>query len=939
MEMMKNEWKKLAGNKLLLISFVVIMFIPILYAGFFLKSVWDPYGKTGELPVAVVNLDESVDYQGKTLDVGDQLVENLKKNDLLDWHFVSEKAAKEGIKDRKYYMVVTLPKNFSKNASTLLDKEPKKMNITYETNGSLNYIGEVIGETAAKQLKSEVSANVTKAYAESIFGQIEKVGDGFTQAADGSKKLDDGTKQLTDGNKQITENLQKLASSTVTFSEGAEKLEVGLNQYTDGVAQLDSGATKLNDGIGQLASNVGPLQAGVGQLSDGSQTLANGVGAYTAGVGQLADGSQSAVAGSQTLANGLGALNVQIPTLSNGISSLNGGQKDLNSGINKLLAGSKSLEAGLTQLDSSITATDPNQPIGHLKLGLDQMKDGMEKLNGQVNGPDLIAKIDQLETQLGVVSENLKKLGATISPENPDNNEAQVIKIIQSSPNVDDTKKAALIAEIQPTLVKQGEQQGAYLATIKEALKSLSPDGQPTIRQQVEALQFGVTQLYNGYNGQAGLYNGVYQVFDTVHLAINNPNATADKPSLLLGARSLEQGLASAQDGSNQLVDGTNKLNSKVPTLASGVSQLSQGGTALADGISKINGGASQLNANSSALNSGANALNGGIGQISGKLPDLISGVTQLNDGSSQLAQGTAKLTENSPQLNSGIGQLADGSTQIQSGSSQLADGSGTLGTGLGTLKDGTKELSSKLKDGAKEVNGITATDKTFDMLASPDKLTHKEYSHVENYGAALAPYVLSLALYVGALVFNFIFPIRKISMTGQSSFSWWLSKFSIGLVAAVAMAVVEAGLILALGLHVESVAQFMTMAIVTSIAYMFLIMTLAMTFDNPGRFIGMVLLIVQLGGAGGTFPIPLTNNFFKAIHPYLPMSHSIYGFREAISGGLGQGVFVSSALILLAIFVVFSGLLFLSMNWLQKRHLDDVSQLDDNQKLQALED
>ena len=311
---------------------------------------------------------------------------------------------------------------------------------------------------------------------------------------------------------------------------------------------------------------------------------------------------------------------------------------------------------------------------------------------------------------------------------------------------------------------------------------------------------------------------------------------------------------------------------------------------AYTNGVASLKSGSQQLTANSSALNSGANALNGGIGQISGKLPDLISGVTQLNDGSSQ-------------------------------------------------LKDGTKELSSKLKDGAKEVNGITATDKTFDMLASPDKLTHKEYSHVENYGAALAPYVLSLALYVGALVFNFIFPIRKISMTGQSSFSWWLSKFSIGLVAAVAMAVVEAGLILALGLHVESVAQFMTMAIVTSIAYMFLIMTLAMTFDNPGRFIGMVLLIVQLGGAGGTFPIPLTNNFFKAIHPYLPMSHSIYGFREAISGGLGQGVFVSSALILLAIFVVFSGLLFLSMNWLQKRHLDDVSQLDDNQKLQALED
>lgn len=854
MEMMKNEWKKLAGNKLLLISFVVIMFIPILYAGFFLKSVWDPYGKTGELPVAVVNLDESVDYQGKTLDVGDQLVENLKKNDLLDWHFVSEKAAKEGIKDRKYYMVVTLPKNFSKNASTLLDKEPKKMNITYETNGSLNYIGEVIGETAAKQLKSEVSANVTKAYAESIFGQIEKVGDGFTQAADGSKKLDDGTKQLTDGNKQITENLQKLASSTVTFSEGAEKLEVGLNQYTDGVAQLDSGATKLNDGIGQLASNVGPLQAGVGQLSDGSQTLANGVGAYTAGVGQLADGSNQLVAKNEELNSGVSALNGGLNALNSEVQALPEQSQQLADGANQIKAGTETVKAGTATVDETV-----------------------QKLSQGATG--LVAGANALNEKLPA-DDQIQKLAGALDP-----------AAFNSMP-----------AEQQAQVLAQAAAMVNGYKDIKDGVsKQLVP---------------GATQISGGLN-QLG----------------------QSTPTLAAGAATLA-------DGASTLADGTTQLNSVAPTLQEGVGQLAEGGNKVSagvklytDSVAQLQSGASQLTANSSALNSGANALNGGIGQISGKLPDLISGVTQLNDGSSQLAQGTAKLTENSPQLNSGIGQLADGSTQIQSGSSQLADGSGTLGTGLGTLKDGTKELSSKLKDGAKEVNGITATDKTFDMLASPDKLTHKEYSHVENYGAALAPYVLSLALYVGALVFNFIFPIRKISMTGQSSFSWWLSKFSIGLVAAVAMAVVEAGLILALGLHVESVAQFMTMAIVTSIAYMFLIMTLAMTFDNPGRFIGMVLLIVQLGGAGGTFPIPLTNNFFKAIHPYLPMSHSIYGFREAISGGLGQGVFVSSALILLAIFVVFSGLLFLSMNWLQKRHLDDVSQLDDNQKLQALED
>ncbi|MDZ5757422.1 YhgE/Pip domain-containing protein [Carnobacterium maltaromaticum] len=840
MEMMKNEWKKLVNNKILLISFIVILFIPILYAAFFLKSVWDPYGKTGELPVAVVNMDKSVDYEGKTLDVGDQLVENLKKNELLDWHFVSQKQAEQGMKDKKYYMVVTLPENFSKNASTLLDKNPKKMNITYETNGSLNYIGEVIGETAAKQLQSEVSANVTKAYAESIFAQIEKVGDGFTQAADGSKKLQEGSTKLNDGNKTITENLQKLATSTITFSDGANKLEVGLDQYTDGVTQLNDGATKLNDGIGQLASNVGPLQAGVGQLSDGSQTLANGVGAYTAGVSQLTDGSNQLVAKNDELTGGA--------------KQLNDGLNELNSEVQELPKKSKELNDGAAGLQSGTAKVD--ETVQKLNQGAASVAKGATDLNANLP-----------------TDEQIQKLTGTLDP---------------------------------------------------AVFKTMTDEQKTEILAQAAAMVNGYTAIKKGVSDQ--LIPGANQVSDVLN--------------------QLSQSTPALAGGATKLADGTALLNAKIPKLQVGVGQLVAGSSQLNTGIqqytvgvSQLQSGASQLTANSGALNAGATALNGGIGQISGKLPELISGVTQLNDGSSQLAAGTGKLTENSPQLKDGIGQLASGATQIQSGSGQLADGSKTLGDGLGTLNSGTKELSTKLGDGAKEVNGIKATDKTFDMLASPDKLTHKEFSHVDNYGAALAPYVMSLALYVGSLVFNFIFPIRKISMEGQSSRAWWLSKFSIGTVVAIAMAVIEVGIMLVLGLNVQSVGQMFTMAIVTSLAYMFIIMFLAMTFDNPGRFVAMVLLIVQLGGAGGTFPMPLTNGFFNAIHPFLPMSHSIYGFREAISGGLGQGTFNQSVFILVAIFVVFSGLLMVSMNWLQKRHLDDVSQLDNNQKLQAVEE
>lgn len=185
MKMIKNEFKFVGKNRLILISTIVMMLIPILYAAFFLKSVWDPYGKTSELPVAVVNNDKSVKYNGETLDVGDQLVKELKSNHQLKWMFVSEEQAKQGMKDNKYYTTITLPENFSSNAATLLDTNPKKMQITYDTNASRNYIGEVISEAAAKQLNSQIRESVTESYATAIFGQVKTIGKGFKTAATG----------------------------------------------------------------------------------------------------------------------------------------------------------------------------------------------------------------------------------------------------------------------------------------------------------------------------------------------------------------------------------------------------------------------------------------------------------------------------------------------------------------------------------------------------------------------------------------------------------------------------------------------------------------------------------------------------------------------------------------------------------------------------------
>lgn len=926
MDMVKNEWKKLFKNKILLLSFVVILFIPLLYASFFLKSVWDPYGKAGELPVAFVNNDVAVDYNGQTMDVGDQLITKLKSNDELDWNFLSAKEAEKGLKDGKYYMIVTIPKDFSKNAATVLDKNPKKMELSYKTNGSLNYLGQVVSEQGAKQLKSEVSAEVTKSYAEAIFDKIKETGNGFAQAADGSKKLKDGLEKSQEGNKTISTNLKTLADSSLTFKDGANTLEVGLKTYTDGVTTASAGSEKLNAGVSTLAAGVGPLKEGVQALDNGATKLADGVSTYTNGVDTLAGGINQAYSGSSALTNGLNKMNSSVPALATGVTQLNDGQESLANGLDTLVAGSNKLSAGLNQLDNNLT--DKQSKITQLKQGMNDLQQGIDQLNQSVNGEDAT-----LAKQLEALQKSLTDLqsGLTFMKENA-NFDAESIKAkINATDGVSDTDKQKIIASIQADLDNESQKSATQMATIDKLQNGLSGLDLAALQTQVSELQTGVAKISAGYST---VNQGTTDAFNGIHQALNG----SGNQTLISGANQLTAGLKSAQAGNAKLVAGTNALNNQIPTLSNGVNQLASGSADMEDGLSQLNDGGNQLSTNSSALQSGASQLENGTNQLAAKVPTLAGGVNQLQSGTGALANGLNQLAVNSPKLLAGTNQLADGSSQIANGSSKLANGSFQLGDGLTKLSDGSNELTTKLSDGATQIKDTNGTDKTFNMIASPTKLAHNEYTHVSNYGHALAPYVLSLALYVGALVFNFIMPIRRVSMEGQPAYKWWLSKLSLGFVAAIAMALLEGGIMIALGLRPDNMLEFFGTAIITALAYMFLIMLLAMTFDNPGRFIAMVLLIVQLAGSGGTFPMPLTGWFFNLIHPFLPMTYSIYAFRESLAAGMGTNVFTMSIIVLTIILIACIGLLYLSMSHLKKRHDAHESALDDNQKLMALE-
>ncbi|WP_412760148.1 YhgE/Pip family protein [Pediococcus pentosaceus] len=351
------------------------------------------------------------------------------------------------------------------------------------------------------------------------------------------------------------------------------------------------------------------------------------------------------------------------------------------------------------------------------------------------------------------------------------------------------------------------------------------------------------------------------------------------------------------------LTGGLNQLNGQIPALVGGVQQLDSG---------------------SHTLNSGLQTLNGSTGT-------LISGVQQLDSGSHTLNDGLQTLNGSTGELIDGVNKLNAGASELDANSDQLLDGSKQISDGNGTLAD-------SLEKGSKQVNSVPLTSKTAQMFAAPTHLKQTDYSYVPNYGHALAPYVLSLALYVGAIVFNFAYPIRKISKRGGTATDWFLSKVSVGTAVALGMALIEATIMMVAGIHVDHVGQYYLTAIMIALTSMYIVMFLSMAFDNPGRFVAMILLMLQLGGSGGTFPMEVTNSFYNAIHPFLPLTYSILSFRQSITSGLGNITVVQSMGALLLFAIIALALLWFSMVQLQKKHLEGKSQLDDNQKLQEVE-
>lgn len=664
-KMLRAEWKHLFSNKILLISMAVISFIPILYSGFFLGSIWDPYGQTKNLPVAFVNEDKGASLNGKSLNVGESVEKKLKDNHDLGWEFVSKQQADEGVNSGHFYAVVTIPSDFSQKVSSITKSEPQQAVINFTTTPAKNYIGSLVSNQAAAKVKSSVSEQITQAYAKGILENLDKLGLGLETAANGASTLHDG--------------LGRLQSGTQTYASGVKQLAVNQQSLAGGLAQLSDGSRKLQAGLGQLSNNL-PTESQLSQLSDGM----------------------------------------------------------------------KQLQSGINQLNASVS--NPS--------------------------PALVAQQNKVET-----------------------------------------------------------------------------DAQ-TLVQTMEASRSDLLMA-----------GGTLQALGTQAAASGSESTTISLPQI---------------SNISQAFTKTQTIIAQTTILLGDLQTLTQ-----------------QLSAQQTQLQAGVSALNNGVNQLTPNAITAFNGYNSVRFANNQLLAGSASLTNGLSEAKSGSQKLANGASLLESRSGALIDGTSQLASGADTLANKLADASNRIK-----IQPTGAT--TQQQIANPVKSEMTEKGNVPNYGYALSPYVLSLSLFVGAIVLNVIYPIRKTFSEQESAIRWWLSKASVAGVAAFMQAtILMLVMVFFLGLTPEHPAHFIGAVYLTSFAYMSIVSLLVIVLDNPGRFLAMVLLVLQLGSSEGTFPIQTANGFFQAINPLVPMTYSIRALRQAISGGLDNAFYGGSMWVLIGFLLV----------------------------------
>lgn len=527
--------------------------------------------------------------------------------------------------------------------------------------------------------------------------------------------------------------------------------------------------------------------------------------------------------GADQILDGANSLSDGIKELSDGTSTLNDSYTEFNDGITSAYEGSTTLTDGLEQANSGIETLENG--ANSLDSAILQINSGIDELS--TKGESGIQTLTNAITQLDEGASNLNDGVSTYVDST--NTFADGTKNYISGTNT-------FITNVN-TYIDSVDSMNSQISSLLSAIASLSTIQDPTTQAIAQKAQ-----------------------------AIIDSNA-----------------ISKITQAGESIKSGETKLTSASSTLSTGADKLISSGTSLKQGASTLYTGTQKLSNSSSSLST----IVTGISSLRSALSKVQSGTQTLSAGISTLSSGSNSLVTGANTLSTGLATLSSSSNTIKSALTTLDEGTTSAYAGSTALISGIEEFSTQIDEGIDSTNEeLTKLDGLATFVEDPVEFETQAYGEVDSYGVAFTPLFLCIGLWVGALMCYVVLYFDQKHRFGILD-SGYKNKFLqnavyIGL-GAIQGIIVGILLKLGLGFTIENPVLYYSSCILVGIAFTAIIQCLIRNFGDVGKLIALIILVLQLAAAGGTFPVETINKSFQWLSNYLPMTYSIKLFKEIL--------------------------------------------------------
>ncbi|BBD88888.1 YhgE/Pip domain protein [Staphylococcus caprae M23864:W1] len=906
-----TDLKRVAKTPGVWIILIGLAILPSFYAWFNLWAMWDPYGNTGHIKVAVVNEDSGDKIRGKKINVGDSMVKSLKKNDSFDWQFVSREKADHEIKMGKYYAGIYIPSKFTHEITGTLRKHPQKADVNFKVNQKINAVAAKLTDTGSSLVVEKANEQFNKTVTQALLSEANKVG----------LTLEDNVPTIN----KIKNAVYQANNALPKINEFADKV-IYLNNHQD---ELDNYANKFRD-LGKYKDNITDAQ--------------DKLNAVNAAVPALNERAKLILALNDYMPNIERLLNVAANDVPNQFPKINKGVNIASQGIDVANDQLTDAQGYLTQAkqrvkdyqDAAGRAQDVNGAVNndlrnqqstaqqsanqtHKDAG--RSYSNMHTSQVSTNG-DASPKGDTVLSDNDVKSMNTALTESLLSLSNQTDKQAQATQQdIKALKNI----SYGIIASDKPTQFKEPldnvksrlENATKYNQQMIDILSELEKSEHVDLSKEIKQIKQANNQINDSLrktnqlidalsNGSSGQSEAVKVLRSLPKL---NSNLDAFRSYI---KKELNQKLLSV---SNEITDQLNKGQNTLSTIQSKLNTINQVINAGQDILSK---GKERIDTIQSALPGIEQTYINAMRTAQDYFPTVKKDVAQAADFvrndlpqlEQELANVTQSVNQNLPALfnryDNAVNLLNENQPRAKEGLASLAN------FAENKLPDVEKDLK-KADKVFKKLDKDDAVDKLIDTLkndlkkqadtiANPINKKTTDVFPVKDYGSGMTPFYTALSIWVGGLLMVSLLSVdnkhehlrpiltkRQIYL-GKAGFF-----FMLGVIQAL---IVSIGDLVILKAAVESPVLFVSIAVFSSLVFNSIIYTCVSMLGNPGKAVAIILLVLQIAGGGGTFPIQTAPQFFQTISPYLPFTYAIDALRETV-GGIVPEILITKVVVL----------------------------------------